>query len=135
MPTRGSSAGAVTICRPRKLSSTGGGPSQGRGSRSSGQAVGSGLLRSEGETRFEVLSRSVMLLRPGYLSALAPGHGGTLFGNLSVRVILQRVSRASVAIGGRVTGAIERGFCLLVGVTHGDNQGAAGRLAEEGGGG
>src|SRR4051794_41302018 len=135
MPIRVSSAGSVTIRRPRKLSSTVAWPSQERVSRSSGQAVGSGLLRSEGETRFEVLSRSVMLLHPGYLSALAPGHGGTLFGNLSVRVILQRVSRASVAIGGRGTGAGEGGVFLLVGVTHGDNQGAAGRLAEEGGGG
>jgi D-tyrosyl-tRNA(Tyr) deacylase len=37
-----------------------------------------------------------------------------------MRVVLQRVSRASVTIGGRVTGAIEQGFCLLVGFTHGD---------------
>src|SRR3954454_2051532 len=110
MPIRVSSAGSVTICRPRKLSSTVAWPSQERVSRSSGQAVGSGLLRSEGETRFEVLSRSVMLLRPGYLSALAPGHGGTLFGNLSVRVILQRVSRASVAIGGGGPRGVRRGF-------------------------
>jgi D-aminoacyl-tRNA deacylase len=41
-------------------------------------------------------------------------------GRLSMRVVLQRVSRASVTIDGRVTGAIERGFCLLVGFTHGD---------------
>jgi D-tyrosyl-tRNA(Tyr) deacylase len=37
-----------------------------------------------------------------------------------MRIVLQRVSRASVAIGGRVVGAIERGFCLLVGFTHTD---------------
>jgi D-tyrosyl-tRNA(Tyr) deacylase len=37
-----------------------------------------------------------------------------------MRIILQRVSRASVAIGGRVAGAIERGYCLLVGFTHRD---------------
>lgn len=37
-----------------------------------------------------------------------------------MRVVLQRVSRASVTIDGRVVGAIERGFCLLVGFTHGD---------------
>jgi D-tyrosyl-tRNA(Tyr) deacylase len=37
-----------------------------------------------------------------------------------MRVVLQRVSRASVTIGGRVAGAIERGFCLLVGYTHAD---------------
>ena len=37
-----------------------------------------------------------------------------------MRIVLQRVSRASVTIGGRVVGAIERGFCLLVGFTHTD---------------
>jgi D-aminoacyl-tRNA deacylase len=37
-----------------------------------------------------------------------------------MRIVLQRVSHASVAIGGAVIGAIGRGFCLLVGFTHGD---------------
>ena len=37
-----------------------------------------------------------------------------------MRVVLQRVSRAQVTIGGRLAGAIERGFCLLVGFTHTD---------------
>lgn len=37
-----------------------------------------------------------------------------------MRVVLQRVSRASVTIDGRVAGAIHRGFCLLVGYTHTD---------------
>ena len=37
-----------------------------------------------------------------------------------MRVVLQRVSKASVTIGGNVVGAIGRGFCLLVGFTHGD---------------
>ena len=37
-----------------------------------------------------------------------------------MRVVLQRVSSASVAIDGRVVGSIDRGFCLLVGFTHGD---------------
>jgi len=37
-----------------------------------------------------------------------------------VRVVLQRVSRASVAIDGLLCGAIDRGFCLLVGFTHTD---------------
>ena len=37
-----------------------------------------------------------------------------------MRVILQRVSRASVTIDGRVAGAIDRGFLLLVGFTHED---------------
>ena len=37
-----------------------------------------------------------------------------------MRVVLQRVAGASVAIDGRVVGSIDRGFCLLVGFTHGD---------------
>ena len=38
----------------------------------------------------------------------------------TMRVILQRVSNASVSIGGMTVGAIERGFVLLVGFTHDD---------------
>lgn len=37
-----------------------------------------------------------------------------------MRVVLQRVSQASVAIDGVTVGAIERGFALLVGFTHED---------------
>ena len=37
-----------------------------------------------------------------------------------MRVVLQRVSRASVTIDGQVAGQIGPGFCLLVGFTHGD---------------
>ncbi|MGH7499451.1 MAG: D-aminoacyl-tRNA deacylase [Gemmatimonadales bacterium] len=37
-----------------------------------------------------------------------------------MKVVLQRVLRASVTIDGQVAGAIGRGFCLLVGFTHTD---------------
>src|SRR3954447_8115225 len=37
-----------------------------------------------------------------------------------MRVVLQRVSQATVRIHDRVVGSIGRGFCLLVGFTHGD---------------
>jgi D-tyrosyl-tRNA(Tyr) deacylase len=37
-----------------------------------------------------------------------------------MRLVLQRVSRASVTIDGRVAGAIGRGYCLLVGFTQAD---------------
>jgi D-tyrosyl-tRNA(Tyr) deacylase len=37
-----------------------------------------------------------------------------------MRIVLQRVSQASVTIGGRVAGAVGRGYCLLVGFTHSD---------------
>jgi D-tyrosyl-tRNA(Tyr) deacylase len=38
----------------------------------------------------------------------------------AMRVVLQRVRRASVTIAGAVVGRIGRGFCLLAGFTHGD---------------
>ena len=72
------------------------------------------------------------MLHPSrYLSALAPGRARLTSANLSMRVILQRVSRASVTIDGRVAGAIERGFCLLVGFTHGDTEGTVDWMAEK----
>ncbi|MEO8636864.1 MAG: D-aminoacyl-tRNA deacylase [Gemmatimonadales bacterium] len=37
-----------------------------------------------------------------------------------MRLVLQRVSRASVTIEGMVHGRIDRGFCVLVGFTHAD---------------
>jgi D-tyrosyl-tRNA(Tyr) deacylase len=48
-----------------------------------------------------------------------------------MRVILQRVSRASVAIGGAVAGNIGRGFCLLVGFTHKDSPAEVEWMAEK----
>jgi D-tyrosyl-tRNA(Tyr) deacylase len=37
-----------------------------------------------------------------------------------MRVVIQRVTRASVSIAGREVGAIGTGLCLLVGFRHGD---------------
>ena len=48
-----------------------------------------------------------------------------------MRVVLQRVSRASVTIDGRIAGAIGRGFCLLVGFTHGDTDATVDWMAEK----
>ena len=48
-----------------------------------------------------------------------------------MRVVLQRVGRAAVRIEGRVTGAIERGFCLLVGFTHDDTAAHVDWMAEK----
>jgi D-tyrosyl-tRNA(Tyr) deacylase len=39
-----------------------------------------------------------------------------------VRVVIQRVSEASVEVDGAVVGAIGPGLCLLVGVASGDNE-------------
>ncbi|HLI39516.1 MAG TPA: D-aminoacyl-tRNA deacylase [Streptosporangiaceae bacterium] len=47
-----------------------------------------------------------------------------------MRAVVQRVSQASVAAGGRVVGAIdEPGLLVLVGVTHGDTPEKAAKLA------
>ncbi|MDQ3426192.1 MAG: D-aminoacyl-tRNA deacylase [Gemmatimonadota bacterium] len=48
-----------------------------------------------------------------------------------MRVVLQRVSAASVAIDGRVAGAVGRGFCLLVGFTHTDTPAEVDWMAEK----
>jgi D-tyrosyl-tRNA(Tyr) deacylase len=48
-----------------------------------------------------------------------------------MRVVLQRVSRASVAVAGHVVAEIGRGFLALVGVGHDDVAADARRLAEK----
>ena len=42
-----------------------------------------------------------------------------------MRALLQRVSRASVTVDGRVVGRIDRGFVVLLGVTHADTRAEA----------
>lgn len=48
-----------------------------------------------------------------------------------MRVLLQRVSRAEVRVGARVTGRIERGYLLFVGLTHADDEAALGWMADK----
>jgi D-tyrosyl-tRNA(Tyr) deacylase len=48
-----------------------------------------------------------------------------------LRVVLQRVRRGSVTVGGDVVGRIEAGFVALVGVTHGDTAAEADLLAKK----
>jgi D-aminoacyl-tRNA deacylase len=48
-----------------------------------------------------------------------------------MRVVLQRVSRAQVAIAGRVSGAIGRGLLLLVGFREGDEEDGLRWMAEK----
>ena len=48
-----------------------------------------------------------------------------------MRVLLQRVSRAEVRVGERVTGAIGLGFVLLVGFTHTDTEVAVAWMADK----
>jgi D-tyrosyl-tRNA(Tyr) deacylase len=46
-----------------------------------------------------------------------------------MRVLVQRVTRASVSVDGEPIAAVGDGFLLLVGVTHGDTEAEARRLA------
>jgi D-tyrosyl-tRNA(Tyr) deacylase len=48
-----------------------------------------------------------------------------------MRVVLQRVSQASVTIDGRAVGRIGRGFCLLAAFTHGDTMTQVDWMAEK----
>lgn len=46
-----------------------------------------------------------------------------------MRALVQRVSEARVTVDGDVVGEIGPGLCVLVGVTHDDDAGVAGRMA------
>ena len=48
-----------------------------------------------------------------------------------MRVLLQRVSRAEVRVGARVTGRIEQGYLLFVGLTHTDDDATLAWMADK----
>ena len=48
-----------------------------------------------------------------------------------MRAVVQRVSRASVKVGGEITGEIGRGLLVLLGVAHEDTEADADYLAEK----
>jgi len=48
-----------------------------------------------------------------------------------MRALVQRVTRAQVSVDGAVAGAIGAGLCVLVGVTHTDDEAAARKLADK----
>lgn len=48
-----------------------------------------------------------------------------------MRAVVTRVTHASVSIGGAVKGRIGRGFLILLGVTHGDTEAEAVKLADK----
>jgi D-tyrosyl-tRNA(Tyr) deacylase len=48
-----------------------------------------------------------------------------------MRIVLQRVSRASVTIDGRIAGAIDTGYCVLVGFSHDDTVAQVDWMAEK----
>lgn len=51
-----------------------------------------------------------------------------------MRALIQRVSHASVTVDGRTVGRIDRGFVVLLGITHGDGRAEAEWLAAKVGG-
>jgi D-tyrosyl-tRNA(Tyr) deacylase len=48
-----------------------------------------------------------------------------------MRALLQRVSSARVVVDGRITGQINRGYVILLGVTHSDTEAEAAWLADK----
>jgi D-aminoacyl-tRNA deacylase len=48
-----------------------------------------------------------------------------------MRILLQRVTSANVVVNGAVTGAIDHGLLLLVGVTHADTDAIEDRMADK----
>jgi D-tyrosyl-tRNA(Tyr) deacylase len=48
-----------------------------------------------------------------------------------MRAVVQRVARATGTVAGEVVGAIGAGLCVLVGVTHDDDEAAAAKLADK----
>lgn len=48
-----------------------------------------------------------------------------------MKIVLQRVSEASVSVGGTVIGSIQKGFMLLVGISEGDKAEDADWLAQK----
>ena len=48
-----------------------------------------------------------------------------------MKFVIQCVSEASCTVGGRVTGAIERGYLILVGISDSDTEETAERHAQK----
>ncbi|MBR7082125.1 MAG: D-tyrosyl-tRNA(Tyr) deacylase [Oscillospiraceae bacterium] len=48
-----------------------------------------------------------------------------------MRAVVTRVSEASVSIGGKIRGSIEKGFLVLIGVAVGDTEAEAKKLADK----
>jgi D-tyrosyl-tRNA(Tyr) deacylase len=48
-----------------------------------------------------------------------------------MRAVVQRVTEAAVTVGDETVGAIGPGLCVLVGVTHDDDEAAAAKLADK----
>lgn len=53
------------------------------------------------------------------------------FLKFAMRLVIQRVTQASVTVGGKLVGRCGRGLCILVGITHRDTAADADWLAEK----
>src|SRR6185369_12642891 len=60
-----------------------------------------------------------------------PDHRGPSLPFAPMRIVLQRVSEATVRVGGEVAGAIDRGFLLLVGFSPTDTANEVSWMAEK----
>jgi len=48
-----------------------------------------------------------------------------------MKVVLQRVSRASVTVDGKITGSIDRGYVALIGFGSGDDRGKVDKIVDK----
>ena len=48
-----------------------------------------------------------------------------------MKVVLQRVSEASVTVGGEITGSIGKGYVVLLGIGEGDTKGQVDKMVEK----
>ena len=48
-----------------------------------------------------------------------------------MKIVLQRVSRASVAVGGEITGSIDKGYVILLGVGEGDDKSKVEKMVDK----
>ena len=57
--------------------------------------------------------------------------GAVLVPSVTMRALVQRVTSASVTVGGEIVGSIGEGLLVLVGITHSDSTSVAARVAEK----
>jgi D-aminoacyl-tRNA deacylase len=87
-------------------------------------------LVSSGLSRYSILQDPRTTTLSG-LPSLCMGYITLLVFNVSMRALLQRVSKAVVTVDGSVTGRIERGLVVFLGIRQGDTRAEAEHLAQK----